>query len=115
MGSDVTLDTVAEILEDRYSRAILAEASREPMAARDLASAVSADPSTVYRRLDRLEEFDLVASYIRPTPTGHHYSVYRTRLQRVAIELDDGEYQITIKRVATDPADRLTTLFEEIR
>lgn len=115
MGGDVTLDTVAGILEDQYSREILAAASREPIAARELATTVSADPSTVYRRLDRLEEFDLVTSHIRPTTSGHHYSVYRTRLQRVTVELDAGEYHITIERVSRDPADRLTNLFEEIR
>jgi hypothetical protein len=34
----------------------------------------------------------------------------------VTVDLEDGEYQVTVEReTPTDPADRLTNLFEEIR
>lgn len=115
MSGDATLDTIADVLDDRYARAILAAASREPMAAQELAATLDADPSTVYRRLDTLEERDLVSSYVQPRSDGHHYSVYRTRLRRVTVELEDGEYRVSVERTPTDPADRLASLFEEIR
>jgi predicted transcriptional regulator len=115
MSDELSLETIADVLDDEYARAILAAASREPVAAQELAIAIDADPSTVYRRLDTLEEFDLVSSHLQPQADGHHYSVYRTRLQRVTVELNNGRYQVTVERALTDPADRLTTLFEEIR
>jgi predicted transcriptional regulator len=115
MSGDVPLETIADVLDDQYSRTILAAASREPVAARELATVVDADPSTVYRRLDTLEGLDLMTSYVQLKTDGHHYSVYSTRLERVTVELTDGTYHVTVERATTDPADRLADLFEEIR
>jgi DNA-binding transcriptional ArsR family regulator len=114
-GAD-DLASVAELLADPYARDILAAASETPVAAATLAERLDADPSTVYRRLEALEKHDLVVSRVQPRADGHHYSVYQTRLRRVTVELEDGEYELVVDREPpTDPADRLTDLFEEIR
>ncbi|WP_276258779.1 ArsR/SmtB family transcription factor [Haloglomus litoreum] len=114
--SDDRLASVAELLADPYARSILAAASEAPVDAATLADRLEADLSTVYRRLEALEEHDLVRSTVKPRSDGHHYSVYRTRLRRVTVDLEDGEYHVAVEREpSTDPADRLTDLFEEIR
>ncbi|MFC7138041.1 ArsR/SmtB family transcription factor [Halobaculum litoreum] len=111
-----SLASVAEVLADPYARAILAAASEERVDAATLAERLDADPSTVYRRLERLEAHGLVTSRVQPRSDGHHYQVYRTRLRRVTVDLEDGEYRVSVEREEpTDPADRLTDLFEEIR
>ena len=116
MDDSDSLASVAELLADPYARAILAAASEEAVDAATLAERLDADPSTVYRRLVALEDHDLVRSRVQPRRDGHHYSVYRTRLRRVTVDLEDGEYRVTVEReTPTDPADRLTNLFEEIR
>jgi DNA-binding transcriptional ArsR family regulator len=116
MDEGDNLGSVAELLADPYARAILAAASEEAVDATTLADRLDADPSTIYRRLESLEEQDLVTSRIQPRSDGHHYSVYRTRLRRVTVDLEDGEYRVAVEReTPTDPADRLTDLFEEIR
>ncbi|RLM51794.1 helix-turn-helix domain-containing protein [Halorubrum sp. Atlit-28R] len=110
------LASVVELLADPYARDILAAASEEAVDAAMLAERLDADLSTVYRRLEALEEHDLVRSRVRPRRDGHHYNVYRTRLRRVTVDIEDGEYRVDIEReTPTDPADRLTDLFEEIR
>ncbi|WP_440991507.1 helix-turn-helix domain-containing protein [Haloarchaeobius baliensis] len=111
-----TLAPVAEVLADPYARSILAAASEERVDAATLAERLDADPSTIYRRLETLAAHDLVTSHLQPSSDGHHYRVYRTRLRRVTVDLEDGEYRVSVEREeATDPADRLTDLFEEIR
>ena len=115
MSDGDTLTNLADVLDDEYCRQILSEASTGAVAVSDLFDEVEADPSTVYRRLDRLEELDLVESEMRYRRDGHHYRRFRTKLRRVSVELVDGDYRIDVERVSTDPADRLTDLFEELR
>lgn len=115
MSDGDALTDVADVLDDSYCRAILSAASREAVSVKELSAQLDADPSTLYRRLDRLEALDLVASEMAYRRDGHHYRRYRTRLRRVTVELVDGEYRVDVERVSTDPADRLTDLFEELR
>ena len=116
MGEVDSLASVAELLADPYARDILAAASEDSVDAATLAERLDADPSTVYRRLEILEEHGLVTSRVQPRSDGHHYNVYQAQLRRLTVDLNDGEYRVDVEREPpTDPADRLTKLFEEIR
>lgn len=112
-GDDLT--SVTAVLDDEYARSILAATSREALGATELAERIDADVSTVYRRLDRLESLDLVTTSIDLRRDAHHAKRYRARLQRVTVELHDGEFHVAVERERDDPADRLTDLFEELR
>ncbi|WP_256300096.1 ArsR/SmtB family transcription factor [Haloarchaeobius salinus] len=113
MSEEVLVD-VAGLLEDEYARAILVNTSSEPMSATELAERCDASPPTIYRRIDRLREHDLVESEQELDPDGHHYEVFVANLERVTIELGDDGFEVEIER-QTDPADRFTSLFEELR
>lgn len=115
MSNDDTVTDIADVLDDPYCRRILSEASQEAVSVDELLDNIDADPSTLYRRLDRLEALDLVTPELMYRRDGHHYRRYRTTLRRVSVELVDGDYRIEVERVPTDPADRLTDLFEELR
>ena len=115
MSDDETLTDLTDVLDDQYCRRILSAASRGAVSATELVETIEADPSTVYRRLDRLEALDLVSAELTYRRDGHHYRRYRTRLRRVTVELVDGEFRIAVDRVSTDPADQLADLFEELR
>ncbi|SFR90537.1 Helix-turn-helix domain-containing protein [Halomicrobium zhouii] len=115
MSEETELATVVELLDDEYARAILAATSIEPMSASELAERCDASPPTVYRRLDRLREQDLVEAAQQLDPEGHHYEVFSARLARLEVELDDGDYQIEIERRERDAADRFTELFEGLK
>ncbi|WP_435347651.1 ArsR/SmtB family transcription factor [Haloarchaeobius sp. HRN-SO-5] len=112
--SDELLVDVAALLEDDYARSILVHTSTRPMSASELSERCDASPPTIYRRIDRLREHDLVEAEQELDPDGHHYEVYSATLRRVTIELDDGEFVVDVER-ETDPADRFTSLFEELR
>lgn len=115
MSDDADVATVASLLDDEYAREILAATSRESVSAEELCDHCEASPPTIYRRLDRLREHDLVAAQRRVDPNGHHHEVFLARLERVDVELRDGEYSVEVDRRPVDAADRFTELFEGLQ
>lgn len=114
-GADEELASILSLLEDRYTRTILVETSVESMSAQELADRCDVADSTIYRRIERLQEHDLVAESQVLDSDGHHYKKYRARLDRVTIDLEPGEFSVDVARVEEDPVDRFTRLYEELR
>ncbi|WP_121821541.1 ArsR/SmtB family transcription factor [Halostella salina] len=121
MSEDRDLADVLDALSDEYARAILAETSTEPMSAKTLSERCDASLPTVYRRIERLQEHDLVTERTRMKPDGGHHKVYTATLSSLTIDLDDGEYEATVERTdraadldADDAADRLTYMWENL-
>jgi len=112
--SEAEIEAVAGLLEDETARAILTQTSREPMSASELKQQCDASGPTIYRRLERLRERDLIEEQTRPDPErGHHRQVYTPNLRRVTVELVDGEFRLEIDR-REDMSDRFTRLIENI-
>lgn len=104
------------LLDDEYARTILTKTSERPMSAKALSEACDASLPTVYRRLDRLTDCGLVAERTEFGDEGRHYSVYGARLERVSIEVEDGELRVSIVAPELeDPADRFTRMWEGVR
>jgi DNA-binding transcriptional ArsR family regulator len=118
-GSVVTIDAddadVVALLDDEYARAALVLTYGEALPADEIADRLGAAPSTVYDRLDRLTDHDLVTEHQQLDPDGHHRKTYRARLDRVVTELTAEGFELRIDRRPTDPADRLTAAFEDLR
>ena len=115
MIEDSKVREIAALLEDEYAHAILIHTSREEMSAPELSDACDASVSTIYRRLERLQEHDLLAEKLNLDRDGHHYKTYTVRLERITIELIDGTFEIEITYQPEDAADRFTDLFEGFR
>lgn len=106
---------VVSLLDDQYARLVLALTSEEPLAADALTDRLDAAPSTVYDRLDRLVDHDLITEQQQLDPNGNHYKIYRARLDQVVIELTANGFEVIIDREPSDPADRLTDAFDDLR
>jgi DNA-binding Lrp family transcriptional regulator len=113
--SEEELDEVVGLLDDEYARDILAATSIEPMSAETLAERCDASLPTIYRRVKRLREADLLAAETQVDPDGHHYDRYSARLETVTVRLVDGRYEIEVDRVERDAADRFTELVEGLQ
>ena len=109
MGEDE--DAVLALLDDEYARAILAHLTIEPMSVDELCTACEMSDATAYRRLDRLQDADLVTEQQQFDPDGHHYKRYAVTVENVSVTFTDGSYEVSVTR-STDPADRFTDLFE---
>lgn len=83
------------------------------MSATELNDVCDASQATVYRRIDRLVECGLLEERTEFQDEGRHYGVYVTRLERITIEITDGELDVTVDERA-DVADAFTDIWEGI-
>ena len=104
-----------DLLADEYARTILVATSREAMSATTLSERHEMSLPTVYRRVERLQTFDFLVEQTEIDPTGgHHRSVYEANLERIAIELEEGAFDVRV-RLREDAADRFTRMWREMR
>jgi predicted transcriptional regulator len=84
------------------------------MTANELTERCDASGPTIYRRIDRLRDQDLLEARTKPdTDGGHHEQVYVATLSRVTVTLEDGVFDLEIDR-RESIADRFTRLVEEM-
>lgn len=107
-------EEVFDLLADDYAREILAHANRKPMSVRELADACDAHHSTIYRRIEQLQDHDLLAEQLQVDSDGHHYTMYSTTLQSLTVSLDEAHYRIQLQ-VKEDPIDRMAQMWHEMR
>ena len=115
MSWDADVRELAGLLEDEYANAILIHTSEREMSAPELSDACDASVSTIYRRIERLQEHDLLAERLNLDRDGHHYRTYAARLDRITIELTDGAFEVEVAYRPETAADRFTDLFEGLR
>ncbi len=123
MSEDWELAEVLDLLSDEYARSILAATSVEPMSAKQLSEQCNASLPTVYRRIEWLQEHELIEERTKVELSGNHHKVYSATLDEFAMDLDDGGYEATIQRTsraefpgedADDTADRFTKMWENL-
>ncbi|WP_312911825.1 transcriptional regulator [Natronosalvus caseinilyticus] len=115
MSEENDVRAVGGLLEDEYAHAILIHTSTKSMSAPELSEVCDASVSTIYRRIERLQAYDLLEEQLQLDKDGHHYNTYTARLERIEIELEDGGFGLTITYREPNAADRFTDLFEGFR
>lgn len=113
MSEEGDLETLARFFEDETARTILAETSSQPMTVNELANYLEASKPTIYRRIEQLEEHDLVTASIQPVEDGPQEKVFRATFDRLIIELEEGTYSYQLKRTER-MADRLSRFIEDL-
>jgi predicted transcriptional regulator len=104
-------EALADLLGDECARTILVEAKKEPRSAAELSNRAGVSEPTVYRRLERLREYDLVTEDIQPVTDGKNYKLYRTELNGIELDLSEDGFEITVSRRGR-MADRFTQFVE---
>ena len=105
---------VLRLLEDEYARGILTRTSAQPMTAEQLATACGASLSTIYRRVDDLEDQGLLESEEQLDPGGDHYRRFEASVESIEVSFDDGDLLVEVDRIG-DGADRSTRAWERLR
>ncbi|MFH5801780.1 helix-turn-helix domain-containing protein [Haladaptatus sp. CMAA 1911] len=115
MNEDCSTTDVFALLDDEYARTILIAVSKRPMSAKELGDECEMSLPTVYRRIERLIGAGLVAERTKIAADGHHYSMYEACLQRLTVELTNGNLEIVIETQPTDDvADRFTEMWNQV-
>ena len=85
--------SVIDLLGDAYTRDILSSLKEGPKTARELVTACDGSRPTIYRRLNALEETDLVTTQNQIDPDGHHRKEYATPVGWIIFKLQPDDYE----------------------
>jgi len=109
------LQDVLDALDDPDCRAIVT-ALDEPMTASEISDASDIPLSTTYRKIDRLEEAQLLFEGTEIRPDGQHASIYEVDFEEVVIALtEERDFETEIARQPRTPDQRLESLWSEVR
>lgn len=115
LESDPPLQAVLDALDDEDCRHIVAVLD-EPMTAEEVSETCDIPSSTTYRKLDLLSEAELLEETVEVRSDGHHASRYRTDFERVVVVLtEERDLDVTVERTTADAADRLASMWGEVR
>ena len=114
MTEEADPSEVFATLDDEYARDILVATKTDRLSAKELSEECDMSRPTVSRRVTRLVEQGLLEEYTHVDPGGRHYSEYEARLERIEVLLQAEGFDVQID-VRPDPADRITSIFEEMR
>ncbi|WP_159902422.1 ArsR/SmtB family transcription factor [Salinirussus salinus] len=113
MDDDRPIEDILDTIGDEHARRVLAAISREPKPAKELAEECDLSLPTIYRRVEMLEEHDLVKDRTLVADDGNHYKVYECNFESTVISLDDDEYRVRIYREENLP-DRFSQLWDDL-
>jgi predicted transcriptional regulator len=98
-------DDIFDVLASEDVRRILVATSVRPMSAEELAEICDRSLATVYRRLDAMNEYDLLSKESAVDPDGTQYSEYRNDLNEITVSVEEGELTVDID-IERDTVDR---------
>ena len=110
---DRSIEEILNTIGDEHARRVLATISQEPKSAKELAEECDLSLPTVYRRIEILEEHDLVTDETLVADDGNHYKVYESNFDSTVISLEDDEYKVRIYREENLP-DRFSQLWDDL-
>jgi predicted transcriptional regulator len=108
------IEEVLDTIGDQHARRVLAAVSREPKPAKQLAEETDLSLPTVYRRIEMLDEYDLINDRTLVADDGNHYKVYESNFESTVISLQDDEYKVRIYREENLP-DRFSQLWDDLQ
>jgi len=108
-----SIEDVLDTIGDEHARTVLAAISREPRSAKELNDECDLSLPTIYRRLEILEEHDLVTERRTVAADGNHYNVYECNFESTVIRLEDEQYDVRIYRKENLP-DQFTRLWDDL-
>ena len=113
VSKDWDPDSLFEVFGDELVRQILVVANERAISAETIAEHSEASLPTVYRRLNTLEELDLLRQQTHVDSDGNQYQEYETTLQRVSFEISDRGFNVDI-RVRNDVSDQFEAFWNEL-
>ncbi|MEF8783085.1 MAG: helix-turn-helix domain-containing protein [Haloarculaceae archaeon] len=113
MDDDRSIEEILDTIGDQHARHVLAAISREPKSAKELAEACDLSLPTVYRRLELLDEYNLITDRTLVAEDGNHFKIYESNFESTVITLEDDEYRVRIYRDEKLP-DRFSQLWDDL-
>ncbi|CCQ36715.1 HTH domain protein [Natronomonas moolapensis 8.8.11] len=97
IADEESIKTLLKTLADQECRQILQDLHQTPMSAPELVEDRNIARSTVYRKLERLNQIGLVDTRIRVDKTGAHATEYDIALQNLRIECAPNGFELVLE------------------
>lgn len=89
-ATSVSTDALISLLSDNHAREISTAIVDDAKTAREIVAECDGSRTTVYRRLNRLEDAGLLTTDTRYDTNGHHRTTYELRFDSLSIHLETG-------------------------
>ncbi|WP_338742188.1 helix-turn-helix domain-containing protein [Haloplanus salilacus] len=111
----IQTDRLFSVLADETAREIFGLVSDSPRSAQDIHERCETSLKTVYRRLEALEDADLVSTMTRPGEQGP-YTVYVSTINEIDISIhpDSKDVDIAVQR-DDDDVDQFISIWDELQ
>ena len=106
-------DDIFDILASTDVRRILVATSVQPMSAKELAEVCDRSLATIYRRVQAMENYNLLTEEVTRDPDGTQYSEYRSELNEITISLEQGQLDVDIS-IEKDAVDQFAELIQDL-
>jgi predicted transcriptional regulator len=83
------------------------------MSAKELATICDRSLATIYRRVEAMEEYDLLSEEITRDSDGTQYNQYRSDLNEITISVNEGDLTVNID-LEKDTVDQFAELIEDL-
>lgn len=103
---------LCDLLADERTRRVLAALADEPLSVKEAADRSGTSTATVYRRVGDLLDHDVLATERRVDGEGNHYTVYRSKVERIDVVVDPVAGRVTADLTYRDAADQFARLWE---
>jgi predicted transcriptional regulator len=106
-------DDIFDVLASDDVRRILVATSVRPMSAKELADICDRSLATIYRRVQAMEDYDLLSEELARDPDGTQYNEYKSDLNEITISVDEGRLNVSID-IERDTVDQFAELIEDL-
>jgi len=89
-------DDIFDVLASETAREILLLSRSESMSAQELAERCGTSKPTVYRRVQKLDEYDLLETDLVVDDSGNHYRTFRTNTDRICFDIEEDDWIVTV-------------------
>lgn len=104
---------VLRVLGNEYNPEIL-EAAHEPRSAQELSDRLDVPIATCYRRIEELEDVELLQLHDRPLSDEHRrVNVYRRNIEEIQIRFDDDTCQVAVQE-RSEVKDKLDDVWRSL-
>jgi len=83
------------------------------MSAKELAEVCDRSLATIYRRVQAMENYNLLTEEVTRDPDGTQYSEYRSELNEITISLEQGQLDVDIS-IEKDAVDQFAELIQDL-
>jgi len=113
MDGEDCVEEVLDAIGDEHARTVLAALNRRPASAKELTTRLDLSQPTVYRRLETLQEHDLIVERTLVAEDGNHYKEYRCNFRSALLSLEEDTYDVQLVREEGLP-ERFADLWDEL-